>query len=295
MELRQLRYIIKIAECGTMLKAADELFISQSGLTRSLKSLEKELGMEIFDRINNRLVLNEYGKIIVDDGKKILNDVDKLQTKVKNQYNLNMNMLIGSCAPAPLWAFRYTMKRQYPDTPFRYETMSDAEKLIKGLNDHYYTAIILDYPILKDDVVCFKMCQEVLNISTTSDQPISSKKEITFNELNGNNFLEYSNTGYWHEVCVNNMPDSHFIVQDDLELYEILQKQSSLFTFRTSLTIPRFHLYEDRVYIPITDQEATLSFYLICNKKEYPKISKIKDNIANVDWTHYRSEDFEVR
>ena len=53
MELRQLQYVIKIAECGTMLKAAQELYISQSGLTRSLKTLEKELGMELFDRINN--------------------------------------------------------------------------------------------------------------------------------------------------------------------------------------------------------------------------------------------------
>ena len=67
MELRQLQYVIKIAECGTMLKAAQELYISQSGLTRSLKTLEKELGMELFDRINNRLILNEYGKTVVEE------------------------------------------------------------------------------------------------------------------------------------------------------------------------------------------------------------------------------------
>lgn len=294
MELRQLKYIIKIAECGTMLKAADELFISQSGLTRSLKSLERELGIELFDRISNRLVLNEYGETVVEGAKKILNDIDKLQIKVKNQYNLNMNMFIGSCAPAPLWAVRFTTKHQYPELSFRYETISNAEELIKGLNDHYYSAIILNYPIQREDVICFKICEEVLNISTTIDHSISSKKAITFNELNGCNFLEYNNTGYWHEVCVNNMPDSHFIIQDDLDLYKILQSQSSLFTFRTNLTIPRLHLYEDRVYIPITDKEATLSFYLICNRNEYTKIDKIQSHIGDVDWTHYRCEDFEL-
>src|SRR5699024_802247 len=136
MELRQLQYVIKIAECGTMLKAAQELYISQSGLARSLKTLEKELGMELFDRINNRLILNEYGKTVVEEGKDILNHVDKLQEKVKNQYNRNMNMFIGSCAPAPLWALRYTMKRQYPDMSFGYETKADAEELIRGFNEH---------------------------------------------------------------------------------------------------------------------------------------------------------------
>lgn len=294
MELRQLQYVIKIAECGTMLKAAQELYISQSGLTRSLKTLEKELGMELFDRINNRLILNEYGKTVVEEGKDILNHVDKLQEKVKNQYNRNMNMFIGSCAPAPLWALRYTMKRQYLDMSFGYETKADAEELIQGFNEHDYSAIILDYPINKEDVVCFQICQEVLNISTTSHHPLANKKTITFEELNGENFLEYNNTGYWHEVCVDNMPDSHFIVQDDLELYGILQRQSSLLTFRTSLTIPRFHLYEDRVYIPITNPEATLTFYLICHQNHFDKIKKVQAHINEVDWIHYRNEDFEI-
>ena len=104
MELRQLKYVLAIAKYGTMLKAAEELYISQSGLTRSLKSLENELGIELFDRINNRLIINEYGKTVVEGAKKILKDVDELQTKVINQYNLNNNLVIASCAPAPLWA-----------------------------------------------------------------------------------------------------------------------------------------------------------------------------------------------
>ena len=56
MELRQLKYVITIAQCKTMLKAAEQLYISQSGLTRSLQSLEEELGMALFDRIGNRLI-----------------------------------------------------------------------------------------------------------------------------------------------------------------------------------------------------------------------------------------------
>lgn len=294
MELRQLKYMIKIAECGTMLKASEELFISQSGLTRSLKTLENELGMELFDRVNNRLILNDYGKTVIEGAKKILHDVEQLQIKVKNQFLLNTTMPIASCAPAPLWAVKSIIRQQYPELSFQCEVIADAEKLIEGFNNHHYSFIILDYPIYHEDIICFQIYEEVLHISTTSDQPISSQKNITFNELNGYNFLEYNNTGYWHEVCVDHMPDSHFIVQNDLKLYQILQKQSSLITFRTSLTIPRFHLYEDRVYIPITDKEATLSFYLICHQNEYHKISHIKNHLNDVDWTHYRSEDFEI-
>lgn len=294
MELRQLKYILKIAECGTMLKASEELFISQSGLTRSLKALENELGVKIFDRISNRLVLNDYGKIVTDGARKIIESSEQIKKQVKYQYCLNNSIFIGSCAPAPLWAIRYAMRHQYPELPFRYETISNAEELIEGLNNHYYSAIILDYPMKREDIICFRICEEVLYISISGDQKNPFKNEITFQELNGYNFLEYSNTGYWHEICVNNMPDSHFIVQNDLELYKILQKQSSLFTFRTNLTIPRFHLYENRIFIPIKDTEATLSFYFICTKNEYQKINILQSCIDSVDWTHYRSQDFDI-
>ena len=294
MEFYQLEQFLSLAQTCNMHVTAEQLHITQPALSKSLKKLEAELECPLFERWRNKLVLNEYGKTVVEEGRDILNHVDELQEKVKNQYNRNMSMFIGSCAPAPLWALRYTMKRQYPDMSFGYETKADAEELIQGFNEHDYSAIILDYPINKEDVVCFQICQEVLNISTTSHHPLANKKTITFEELNGENFLEYNNTGYWHEVCVDNMPDSHFIVQDDLELYGILQRQSSLLTFRTSLTIPRFHLYEDRVYIPITNPEATLTFYLICHQNHFDKIKKVQAHINEVDWIHYRNEDFEI-
>ena len=77
MELKQLKYLITIARCKTMLKAAEELYISQSGLTRSIQSLEEEFGFELFDRIGNRLVLNEYGKIVVEEGQKIVDEIGR--------------------------------------------------------------------------------------------------------------------------------------------------------------------------------------------------------------------------
>lgn len=294
MELKQLKYLITIARCKTMLKAAEELYISQSGLTRSIQSLEEELGMKLFDRVGNHLVLNEYGMTMVEEGQKIVDDIEKLQNKVIQQYYYNTHLCIGSCAPAPLWQVRNLMKRYYSHVPFKCDLNGDNEELLKKFNEKEFAALILDYPINRKDVICFKLCEEVLHISITKDHPLSSKKEITFNELDGFNFLEYNDVGYWHDVCTQNMPHSHLIVQNDLELYQILQKQSSLITFRTNLTIPRFHLYEERVYIPITNNEAKLSFYFICHKEDYSKVELIKEHVNEVDWTHYRREDFEI-
>lgn len=50
MDTRQLNYILTIAECGSISRAANKLFISQSGLNQQLQRIEKELGISLFKR-----------------------------------------------------------------------------------------------------------------------------------------------------------------------------------------------------------------------------------------------------
>ena len=61
MELRQLRYLLATVEAGTVSGAAERLHITQPGLSRQLRQLEKDLGVELFDRANQRLTLNRTG------------------------------------------------------------------------------------------------------------------------------------------------------------------------------------------------------------------------------------------
>ena len=58
MDTRQLNYILTIAECGSISKAANKLFISQSGLNQQLQRIEKELGISLFERDTHHLAIN---------------------------------------------------------------------------------------------------------------------------------------------------------------------------------------------------------------------------------------------
>ena len=55
MTLLQLRYIVKIVECGSMNEASHALYVSQPALSSSVKELENELGIEIFTRSSQAL------------------------------------------------------------------------------------------------------------------------------------------------------------------------------------------------------------------------------------------------
>lgn len=62
MTFLQLNYIIEIYNCGSINKAAKKLFLSQSSLSSSIRELEQELGIEIFNRSNKGLPLRRTGR-----------------------------------------------------------------------------------------------------------------------------------------------------------------------------------------------------------------------------------------
>ena len=61
-----LEQFIAVGKCGTLLAASEELHISQPSLSRSMKKIEDELGVKLFVRENNRISLNESGKLALD-------------------------------------------------------------------------------------------------------------------------------------------------------------------------------------------------------------------------------------
>ena len=72
MELRQIEYIIKIAEAGGITRAAEQLFITQSALNQQLLKLEAELGIQLFHRRKNNFTPTDAGEVYIKYGREIL-------------------------------------------------------------------------------------------------------------------------------------------------------------------------------------------------------------------------------
>ena len=81
MNLQQLRYIHEVARRGlNVSEAADALFTSQPGVSKQIRQLETELGIEIFERHGKRLVaVTEPGRAVLGIAERVLRDVDNLQ------------------------------------------------------------------------------------------------------------------------------------------------------------------------------------------------------------------------
>lgn len=65
MTLQQLKYMITVADTGTITEAANKLYISQPSLTNAIHELEKEMNIVIFNRTNKGISLSKEGEIFL--------------------------------------------------------------------------------------------------------------------------------------------------------------------------------------------------------------------------------------
>lgn len=83
MELRVLKYFQEVAKEQNITKAAENLHITQPTLSRQLKSLEEELGQQLFVRSSHNIQLTNEGKLLSKRTADILNMVDKTTNEFK--------------------------------------------------------------------------------------------------------------------------------------------------------------------------------------------------------------------
>ena len=83
MTLQQLKYVITVAETGTITEAANQLFISQPSLTNAIHELEKEMNLVIFNRTNKGISLSKEGESFLGYARQVLEQAAILEDKFK--------------------------------------------------------------------------------------------------------------------------------------------------------------------------------------------------------------------
>ena len=99
MELRQFTYVNMVARYGSFTKAAAKLFISQPALSNYISKVEEELGVRLFDRSANPLILTYAGEQYLKRTKKILTQIDDMDREMRDIATLCTE---GSASVSPM-------------------------------------------------------------------------------------------------------------------------------------------------------------------------------------------------
>ena len=267
MELYELRQLVAFAECGTLSNAAESLHLSQPALSRNMKKLEEELGIPLFVRGKNHLALNENGTYVLALAKELLSNADALQTKARAYDRKSRTISLGVCAPAPVWLLTPLLSSQYPDKTIQTE-IAEEPALLAGLENSSYQLVVLT-TLPDNDAYFAKECgQENLMFALPKGHRYAKRKSLTFAEMNGENMLLMNDIGFWRFVPSVKMPDSRFLTQSDRFSFDELVRSSSLPSFTTNLASKFIDSGADRVNVPISDLDASVTYYLVGRKEQ---------------------------
>ncbi len=100
MERRQLEYFLAIVEYGGVTRAATRLHVAQPTISAALRSLEKELGGQLFERGPGRFLLTQAGEALIGPARRVLRDFDVAADSVKDVLGLSGGRLSIATVPA---------------------------------------------------------------------------------------------------------------------------------------------------------------------------------------------------
>src|SRR5437764_944403 len=93
MDLRQLEYVVAVADHGGFTRAALALHVAQPSLSHGIRTLEAELGIELFARLGRTVQLTSAGEGVVDSARRVLRDVADLTTVTRAAVELETGRL----------------------------------------------------------------------------------------------------------------------------------------------------------------------------------------------------------
>lgn len=186
MELQQLEYFKKAAELEHITKAANELMLAQPALSKTIKTLEEELGAPLFDREKKRIRLNGNGRILLRCAGEVENCLAQIRRDLEqNQEKENKQItLLLKATPILLPKLIQAFSKEYPDISFQmltYNSSVDETKL-------RYDFIVNSSTRPSQDSNALNFFQEEMVLAVPSQHPLAGRM-VSLAEAKGENFI----------------------------------------------------------------------------------------------------------
>jgi LysR family transcriptional regulator, hydrogen peroxide-inducible genes activator len=186
MNIRDLKYLVAVAQCRHFGHAAEMCHVSQPTLSTQLKKLEETLDVVLVERSNRQVVLSAVGEKIVEQARRVLREVDEL-TRIAEQHrdpfggDLRLGM-IPTVAPYLLPCVLGPIRKRFPKLRIALNEGQTADiwaRLKLGELD----AIILALPLVDDQTEIRTLYREPFLFTVSGQHPFASRKHVVLKEL----------------------------------------------------------------------------------------------------------------
>ena len=192
MNLKDLKYLVALADTGHFGRAAQRTFVSQPTLSAQLKKLEEYLGVKLVERHPKNVRLTEVGKQIVARARHMLSEGDEILALARNNTDpLSGKLkiaLIPTIGPYLLPRIMQKLRKALPQLGLMlYE--HQTEELLKRLKGGELDLGILALPVDQDGLESRRLYREEFTVALPSDTPLAQKASIKATDLKGQTLL----------------------------------------------------------------------------------------------------------
>ncbi len=186
MEFRHLRCFLAVAEELHFARAAERLHMEQSPLSRAIKELEEDLGMQLFIRTSRSTRLTLAGRLLMESAPRVFTALEQVRESVKAAANgfhgqLRIDLSDG-VTPSRLPALLARCSEEDPETEIRLLEVSLAQQ-IKGLHDDLYDAGFSMADEVGDGIIVEPAWEDELMVAVPARHPVLVHKRIPLEEV----------------------------------------------------------------------------------------------------------------
>lgn len=194
LNLLHMKHALEVAKAGSLSKAAEVLLIAAPNISRSIKELEADLGITIFDRTQNGMKLTPEGEEFINFAKGILGQIDEVERFYKTGSPKKQKFSIS--VPRACYiseAFAEFSKSLSKDAAEVFYKETNSQRTIHNMLNHDYKLGIIRYAenydkyfktMLEEKGFRYELVTEfTYSLIMSADNPLAQKSEITFNDL----------------------------------------------------------------------------------------------------------------
>ncbi|HET7369682.1 MAG TPA: LysR substrate-binding domain-containing protein [Gammaproteobacteria bacterium] len=192
MNLRDLQYLLALAEHRHFGRAAEASFVSQPTLSTQIKKLEDELGVTLVERGSRQVLLTEAGKAILERARDALADVDEIRRIAKRMRDPEAQTIrlgiFPTLGPYLLPHVLPVVRQRFPKLELLL-VEEKTEDILARLREGRLDAVVVALPVPDEGLKTTFLFEEPFVLAAPKDHELAKRQSVVLEDLIGRNLL----------------------------------------------------------------------------------------------------------
>jgi len=289
LSLRDLQYIVTLAQLRHFGQAAEACHVSQPALSAQVKKIEELLGVPLFERTNRKVALTEVGSRVAEQALRVLEEASKLEDVASPSRALLTGKLrfgvIASVGPYWVPKFLAPLRKAYPDLQLVLRE-GLTEQLLEELRDGELDLILAAQTFSSKGLHLYPFAFESFWLALPQDHPLASKTAVRASDLRTDDMVLLEDGHCLRDQVIELCPVSHRgkvrqYHAVSLETVRYLVAAGAGYTLMPRLAVPLKKTGRDGMltYRELEGREVGRKLVLAC-RDQFPRLKDVRELVS---------------